>query len=814
MARNYGDLSPYDFEVLVRDILQAETGQRLETFPPGRDGGVDVRLYRDNREELIVQCKHTPGRNFAAIKSELKLEAVKVSGKFNSRYMLVSSASLTRANKKEISRIFSGVSLAENDVWGVDDLENYLRLHPGIEQANFKLWITSTAVLQRLLHSDVYERSAGLVEQISARTKLYVQNDAFPQAQEMLERHRTCLISGQPGIGKTTLAEMLLLKALSDDWSVYIASEDIADIEKIWRRNERQIFFYDDFLGQNSLVDKLNKNEDSRLAQVIKRIQDASNKRLILTTREYILRQARQTYEPLRRVAALDDKRFILDLHHYTRHQKAHILYNHIHFSGLSNSARLSILENQRYRKLIEHRNYNPRLIELIAASYDEQGTASLKFSDYAESALDDPSHLWETIYEDQLSDVERNLLAVLSTFQTQVELTDLEEALLAYESAGGALHSTRRQIMAALKRLQGTFVTIESADPSTSSAGQNRQVTMIGFANPSFSDYVCGYLASRESELDELIDGCVFFEQLATIWTWAEGSIYKYYLTKEHVGVPASRRTQRIKPKFSVRKFSNALFRTREMKSSTWGVAPPNLRRYKHSQSDRDRQILRINGRSEQEMLSMAQKNRLIAACLARLESASAATIYLDLESDIVVIKHLAATAEDIAPIFTLRGVALEVCSNDLSSPEDFEHYLQLLNMSGLPEVPDMAQEVEELRRKFLSFVSEWDESSANEASSVSDCEDAVGRLLSVAAELDVEDRVSTPTLDASHVRLTEEEARRDFDDDWDYEERMAAEERRSDDGSEPDRQSLSLHDLLGFSEDYSIDDMFDSLR
>ncbi|MCH5676549.1 restriction endonuclease [Streptomyces gilvus] len=813
MARNYGDLSPYDFEVLVRDILQSETGQRLETFPPGRDGGIDVRLYRDNREELIVQCKHSPGRNFSAIKGELKKEAAKVSGRFNCRYILASSASLTRANKKEISSIFSGVNLAENDVWGVDDLENYLRIHPGVEQANFKLWITSTAVLQRLLHSEVYERSAGLVEQISARTRLYVQNDAFPHAQEILEKYGVCLISGQPGIGKTTLAEMLLLRALSGDWSVYVASEDIADIEKVWRRNEKQIFFYDDFLGQNSLVDKLNKNEDSRLAQVIKRIQAAPDKRLILTTREYILRQARQTYEPLRRVAVLDNRRFILDLRHYTRYQKAHILYNHIHFSGMSSSARRTILDNQRYRKLIEHRNYNPRLIELITASYDEEGAAPLKFSDYAESALDDPAHLWETIYEDQLSDVERNLLAVLSTFQAEVDLGDLEEAVLAYESACGAHHSSRRQIMAALKRLQGTFVTIESTSSQTAATEQDHQVIFVGFSNPSFSDYVCGYLSSRESELDELIDGCVFFEQLTTIWTWAEGSIYKYYLTKQHRDSSTARRMQRIRPRFTLEKFTQALFRTREMKSSIWNTFPKRPRRESFSQAERDRQILRMDGRSERVMLSMVERKQLIAACLARLEKASAATMYLYLESEIAVIKQLAATVEDMVPISALRDKAMEVCANDLSSPEDFEYYLQLLSLPGAANIPDITREVEDLRRKFISFVSEWDEASASDANTVSDCEDAVGRLLSVAAELDVQDAVITPTLDASRARFQEEEDRIDFEEDRDYEERMAAEDLRQANEAE-DRQPLSLSDLRGSSENESIDNMFDTLR
>ncbi|WP_181800501.1 nSTAND3 domain-containing NTPase [Streptomyces ipomoeae] len=818
MARNYGDLSPYDFEVLVRDILQAETGARLETFPPGRDGGIDVRLYRDNKEQVIVQCKHTPGKTFSAIKGELKREATKVSGKFNpdSRYMLVCSASLTRANKQEISRMFSGVSLAENDVWGVDDLENYLRLHPGVEQKNFKLWITSTAVLQRLLHSEVYERSAGLVEHISARSKLYVQNDAFPQAQKMLEEHRACLISGQPGIGKTTLAEMLLLKAISDEWNIYIASEDISDIEKVWRGDEKQIFFYDDFLGQNSLINKMNKNEDSRLAQVIKRIQGARNKRLILTTREYILRQARQTYEPLQRVAALDHKRFILDLRHYTRHQKAHILYNHIYFSGLSHPARVSLLEGQKYRELIDHRNYNPRLIELITATYEEGGTSSSSFSEYAESALDDPSRLWETIYEDQLSDAERNLLAVLSTFQTQVELPDLEEAVLAYESVGGARPSGRRQIMAALKRLQGTFVNVESVATSSSAVAENRQVTLVGFSNPSFSDYVCGYLASRRSELDELIAGCIFFEQLTTIWTWAQGNIYKEYLVKAHLRVSAAaRNTQRIRPEFSMGEFSQALFRVREKRSSSWIAVQSKPRREGWTQPNRDRFILWIDDRVGGAFLSVAQKDELIADCLVRLENALLATSYSDLDNEVEIIERLAAAEENSALIPRLRDLALEVCSNDLSYPDDFEKYLRLLNMPGLPEITNVAQKVEELREKFLSFAEEWDWKSASEAASVSDCEEAVGGLMSVAVELDVEDRVSTPTLDSCHERLAAEEARSDFEDDQYYEERMAAQERRDAGNGSPNPQEFSLSEVLqGFSEGRGIDAMFDSLR
>lgn len=53
----FGDLSDYDFELLVADLLAARDGQSYETFPRGPDGGIDVRC-RWGRGWHIVQCKH------------------------------------------------------------------------------------------------------------------------------------------------------------------------------------------------------------------------------------------------------------------------------------------------------------------------------------------------------------------------------------------------------------------------------------------------------------------------------------------------------------------------------------------------------------------------------------------------------------------------------------------------------------------------------------------------------------------------------------------------------------------------------------
>ena len=53
----------------------------------------------------------------------------------------------------------------------------------------------------------------------------------------------------------------------------------------------------------------------------------------VLTTREYILQQARQLYEQLA-IEGVEGHRFLLELQRYSRTDRARIFYNHAFFSG------------------------------------------------------------------------------------------------------------------------------------------------------------------------------------------------------------------------------------------------------------------------------------------------------------------------------------------------------------------------------------------------------------------------------------------------------------------------------------------------
>jgi hypothetical protein len=54
---DFRTLSPIDFELLVRDLLQAELGITMESFGLGKDGGIDFRFAMAD-QDVVVQAKH------------------------------------------------------------------------------------------------------------------------------------------------------------------------------------------------------------------------------------------------------------------------------------------------------------------------------------------------------------------------------------------------------------------------------------------------------------------------------------------------------------------------------------------------------------------------------------------------------------------------------------------------------------------------------------------------------------------------------------------------------------------------------------
>lgn len=156
----------------------------------------------------------------------------------------------------------------------------------------------------------------------------------------------------------------------NNEYEFFNITENIQDSYSVYNLNPnvKQIFYYDDFLGETHLT----KNEDSSLITFINRINKSKNKKLILTAREYILQQSKLLYE---KIEKFDFKKCIIDLKNYTNKIKADILYSHLYFSELPQEYAYVLFEKIKQYTAKENQYI---LIDLLISIIIKTGNLSL----------------------------------------------------------------------------------------------------------------------------------------------------------------------------------------------------------------------------------------------------------------------------------------------------------------------------------------------------------------------------------------------------------------------------------------------------
>ncbi|QSI46777.1 restriction endonuclease [Thermobispora bispora] len=499
---SFNTLSPSDFELLVRDLLYAEYGWQLEAFGHGRDGGVDLRGYVDN-QKVIVQCKHYSGSSFSQLRSSAKNEVPKISKERPDRYLFATSLDLSRTQKDALIEDLKPWIKSPGDLLTARDLNALLQRHPTVERQHFKLWLASANVLQAIVQSGLWERSEALMEDIRDRVRLYVRSPAYDRAASILAKHHVVVITGPPGVGKSMLAEMLCLTHWHNGWQVISVSSDINEAWDAYRRDQKQIFFYDDFLGQTDISERGTKNEDSRIVRFMDRVAAEPTKRLVMTTRSQILRQASLTREPIAR-GNFKLRECVIPLTEYGALERAQILYNHLYFSNLSRDILRDYVAGGHYWKVVNHPNFAPRIIEQVIK---RPHSSAEELSNTLVATLTRPTDLWGTMFATALSDVARRIVLTLSTFPpTGVEVGYFRNAIRREADPISVTH--------ALRALEGTFIKI-----GTPPHGEEQY---ISYANPSVRDFVLATLDEEPEYCQDLISNAWMMGQLLALLEYA----------------------------------------------------------------------------------------------------------------------------------------------------------------------------------------------------------------------------------------------------------------------------------------------------
>jgi len=520
------NLSSQDFEELVRDLLQAEWKVRLEAFKSGRDKGIDLRYAPAGNGTIIIQCKHYVGSGYSKLLSKLATEELpKIELLKPSRYIVVTSVALSPGNKNEIVAALSPFVVSASDIVSAGDLEGLLSKHPAVERSNFKLWLTSTNVIERVLHNAEICQTEFEIARIQRKVPLFVQGEAFPRAMALLEEGRVVLISGAPGIGKTTLAEMILYSHLEQGYEPVVIKEDIAEGKKFFRPDAKRIFYYDDFLGQFFLGDRgeyFGRNQDLAVVDFMEMVRGSANSRFILTTREHLLKSALLLSERLAR-SAIVEQRCLLELRDYSYAHKARILYNHLYFSGLPQAYKDVVLADDFFLKIIGHKHFNPRLIEWLSTDLRQRDVPSAEYQKYISRLLDSPHEIWMHAYRNQISDAARHILLSFYTLGEYVDIVDLEptfRALHRHRAEKYHLSIGSNDFRDALQELDGAFLTYSSGHAS--------------YLNPSIREFVSSVVSEERDTAEDLLSAAIRFKQVTNVWRLAvarPGSVLASFL-------------------------------------------------------------------------------------------------------------------------------------------------------------------------------------------------------------------------------------------------------------------------------------------
>lgn len=494
---DFKELNDKEFESLCCDLINAKTWKQIEKFKVGKDAWIDWRFYWDKDETIIIQAKHYIKSDIQKLISKLKNEEFPKAKKLSpQRYILMTSLPLSPKNKTDIMEAMPWIIKRGNDILWNDEINALLSEYRSIEEKYYKLWIASSNILKRFINHEVFEASESELQKIKKQAIIYHSTSSHQEAIEKIQQNRVLIISWEPWIWKSTLAENLWLQYLKDnpDSEFYIINNDITEAWSVYEKEKKQFFYYDDFLWSN-YFEAMENNKDSQIVRFINQISQDKNKAFILTSRTNILKQGMICSDKFM-IHKINKNEFLLEIWKFRDIDRAHILYNHMWHSHLDEAYIEELYINKRYMEIIRHTNFNPRIISFITDNDRLIDIPSEKYWDFIKEKLDNPSEIWEHTFSRQSNEFIRNLVSLIVFNWWNCEENLLKEAFCKIISIENIPNFTNTS-----KRFED-IIKLSIQYYINKNINKDNKKTYYTLFNPSISDFIINKYNSDQEKL------------------------------------------------------------------------------------------------------------------------------------------------------------------------------------------------------------------------------------------------------------------------------------------------------------------------
>jgi SpoVK/Ycf46/Vps4 family AAA+-type ATPase len=506
---NFETLSPLRFEQLVRDLLKEKYGD-FENFAEGKDEGIDFRYSYLEKKILIVQCKKH--KNVSTLLTALKKETGKINHLRFTDYLLVVSLDLTPGNKEKILNLYEGKIPSANQIITKSDL-NFLLGLPANHYIEFKypeLWMNSINIHQKIFHLGFLKHSEFIKEKIQESLKNFVPYKEYYRLIDHYKSNNIAIIAGNPGIGKTTLSHAIIAHYLYFEkyQLIDLSHRTIQEAEPYIYTETPSIFLIDDFLGKI----KLEKGNDyiQLLLYFIEKIEKLKNKKLIITSREYILKKANRESFPANEITQRI-LHYVIELKSFTRRIRTEILYNHLKNSELEPDFINNFLTNN-FKRVIDHKNYTPRIIEHLTNPKLLKNIRANEYFTFFLQNLDKPDKIWEIVYNNLPSDFHKLILLNRFIISEQIPIDQFEKSVMVFISQSDKFRQySYDDFEHIIKEMEGTFFTFGTEYDEL----VEEEYNVIEFQNPSIIDFINSFIWKKKNWLQTIIENAIFYEQL-----------------------------------------------------------------------------------------------------------------------------------------------------------------------------------------------------------------------------------------------------------------------------------------------------------